>query len=73
MKFKSAAGSTVTVSGKHQGVFTIDFDWFEEGACCDSYPDFNNDFANPAITACCECHEPMRIDLHREDLAREAP
>lgn len=66
MIFRSVAGSTVTISGKYQGIFTIDWDWFEEGACCDSQPDFNNDLFYPAIIARCDCHGPMRVDLVRE-------
>jgi len=65
MKFVSAAGSSVVVSGKHHGIYTISWDWFEEGACCDSHPDFNMDFAYPEIIAHCDCHKPVRVKLTR--------
>lgn len=42
-KYKTAAGSTLEVSGKHSGIYKVDFDWFEEGACidcqCEPYPE----------------------------------
>ena len=47
--------SRVAVTGKHQGIFTVDFDWLEEDACCDAYPQFNGDFDEPAIEAFCDC------------------
>ena len=31
--YRTAAGSRVTVAGKHGGEFTVDFDWLEEGGC----------------------------------------
>lgn len=34
-KYRTAAGSTVEISGEHGGISTIDFDWFEEDACFD--------------------------------------
>ena len=54
-RFVSEKGSTVTVSGKHGGVFDIDWDWFEEDACIESHPTFNKDFEEPAIVASCDC------------------
>lgn len=37
--YRTKAGSEVRISGKHSGVASIDFDWFEEaGACCDCQP-----------------------------------
>lgn len=39
-KYRTAAGSTLEVSGKHSGVFRVDFDWLEEvDACFDCQPD----------------------------------
>lgn len=35
-RWRTACGSTVEVSGQHHGVVTIDFDWFEEGACIEA-------------------------------------
>ena len=35
-KYKTKAGSELTISGKYSGIAGLDFDWFEEpGACCD--------------------------------------
>lgn len=34
-EYKTAAGSRMTISGAHGGISRVDFDWFEEGACCD--------------------------------------
>jgi len=63
MKFTSENGSTVEVSGTHQGIFTIDYDWFEECGCPEAEPDFNGDMANPEIIAYCDCHDPHRVKL----------
>jgi hypothetical protein len=38
-KYKTKAGSTLSVSGEHGGIYELDFDWVEEGACCDCKPD----------------------------------
>ncbi len=40
-KYETAAGSTVTISGKHSGIFDIAFDWVEEKACFDCKPEYN--------------------------------
>lgn len=34
--YRTEAGSTVEVGGDHRGVFTIAFDWLEEGACIEA-------------------------------------
>lgn len=34
-KYRTAEGSTVVISGKHNGIATVEFDWLEENACCD--------------------------------------
>jgi hypothetical protein len=46
-KYRTAAGSTLTVSGKHSGKAAVEFDWLEEeGSCCDcqvnAYPEFDH-------------------------------
>ena len=41
MKFMTPSGSTVTVTGEHKGIVTVDFDWFEEEACIDCTPDID--------------------------------
>jgi len=33
--YKTAAGSEMRISGTHGGRSVVDFDWLEEGACCD--------------------------------------
>jgi hypothetical protein len=33
--YRTEAGSLLEVSGKHGGIFALEFDWFEENACCD--------------------------------------
>lgn len=52
--YKTKAGSIVKVSGKHGGVVEIDFDWFEENACCDSHPWIDDGFLCWACDCCCE-------------------
>lgn len=44
-KYKTENGSTVTITGKHCGIVTIQFDWLEEGGCIDCEPstDVNED------------------------------
>jgi len=32
--YRTAAGSTVEISGEHGGIATVDFDWFEEPEAC---------------------------------------
>ena len=29
--YRTAAGSTVTISGKYSGISAVEFDWLEEG------------------------------------------
>ena len=38
-KFKTKAGSLVTITGRYGGIAEVDFDWFEEDACIDCEPD----------------------------------
>lgn len=37
--YRTKNGSQLVVSGKHGGIFTLDFDWVEELACCECKPD----------------------------------
>lgn len=43
--YRTKAGSTVKISGKHSGISNVEFDWFEEEACIecdvDPYPIWN--------------------------------
>lgn len=35
-KYRTKAGSTLEISGKHSGIAAVEFDWLEEdNACCD--------------------------------------
>ena len=52
-KYKTKAGSTVEISGKYNGIITIDWDWFEENACIESHPTWEED--TESIVAHCEC------------------
>jgi hypothetical protein len=65
IRFESLNGSSVEISGEYLGIYHIDYDWVDEGGCCDARPDFNGDFAEPAIVAYCDCHEPHRVKLER--------
>lgn len=42
-KYKTAAGSTMTVTGKHGGISEVEFDWVEEDACIDCVPELYDD------------------------------
>jgi len=37
--YRTKNGSMMEISGKHSGISKVDFDWLEEGACCDCAPD----------------------------------
>lgn len=34
-------GSSVRVEGRHSGIITVNFDWFEEDACIGCIPDLD--------------------------------
>ena len=54
--YRTAAGSTVEVSGVHGGIHHILFDWFsEKGACIDCKPYLSDDGAELRWT--CELHD----------------
>lgn len=36
--YHTAAGSTLELSGEHGGRAVVEFDWLEEGGCCDCVP-----------------------------------
>jgi len=40
--YKTKGGSIVEVSGKHSGIFNIDWDWVEEDACDSCEPDVDH-------------------------------
>jgi len=55
---KSKKGSLVKLSS---GIdYIIDFDWLEEGCCCDCGPEYN--FDNGITVSCCKCKDKT-IDL----------
>jgi len=51
-KYSTRAGSIVEIGGKHGGVINIDFDWFEEDACCDSHPYVEGDYLHWSCDCC---------------------
>ena len=36
--YQTVNGSRVTVSGRHSGIYEIEFDWVEENACIECRP-----------------------------------
>lgn len=56
--YRTEAGSTVTISGAHSGISRVEFDWLEEGGCCEcavnGYP-VENDDGLYLTWACNEC------------------
>ena len=59
VRLTTPRGSTVEISGKHKGIFKIDFDWFEEDhACidCEVDIDASRDTGwTTLVWGCCEC------------------
>jgi hypothetical protein len=63
-KYRTEAGSTMTISGKHGGISEVELDWLDEdGACIDcdviAYDD------QGYLTWTCDFHEPGRAKLER--------
>lgn len=52
--FRTEAGSSVEVSGKHHGIYVIWFDWLEEGACIEAIPSIDD--CGARLGWQCECH-----------------
>lgn len=66
--YRTAAGSRVQVSGKHRGIFTVSFDWWEERACIEATPAADvSDPADAWLRWECPCHEPGMARLERAD------
>ena len=43
-KYRTAHGSRVEISGRYSGIYSIEFDWFEEdGTCCECDPSIYED------------------------------
>lgn len=54
--YRTEHGSTVRVSGKHRGIISIEFDWFEEDACPDAHPTADvSDPHDPVLSWECDC------------------
>ena len=54
--YSTAAGSRVEISGKHRSISTIDFDWFEEGACVEAKRNVNVELGDePRLHWYCDC------------------
>lgn len=51
--YMSDKGSRVREFGAHLLSFEIDWDWFEEDACCDSGPHWDGE--EKCIIASCDC------------------
>ena len=63
-KYRTSAGSTMTISGKHGGISAVDFDWLEEdGACLDCRPNAYDD--EGYLTWTCDYHEAGRAKLEK--------
>lgn len=70
--YRTAAGSEVEISGKHNGIVTIDFDWFEENACPEARPVADTLHPDdPVLTWCCPCCDPgaARLQVVSEPVA----
>ena len=52
--YRTAAGSTVTISGKYSGISAVEFDWLEEGGCSDCVPNAY-EYEGDLIWHCDEC------------------
>ncbi len=59
--YKTKAGSIVEVSGKYNGIFTIDWDWVEEAACDSCTPDV--DPLNEMLVWYCDYCDGGKTDL----------
>ncbi|PWB94629.1 hypothetical protein [Methylosinus sporium] len=56
-RYRTAAGSTVEVSGEFRGIFEITFDWLEEGACIEVRSSVTVDLRDePRLYWRCDCH-----------------
>lgn len=59
-KYRTKAGSTVKISGKHGGISNVLFDWFEEENACiecyaDPYPQDWGDGTHHLVWSCEDC------------------
>lgn len=53
-KYKTQAGSTMEITGKHGGISIVEFDWLEEGGCIDCVPEPYDD-EGCLVWSCEEC------------------
>lgn len=66
--WRSAAGSTVVVSGEHDGIYSIVFDWVEEGACFEAKRAVVVDILSKTegrLSWRCDCHGSHDTPLYR--------
>lgn len=63
-KYRTDAGSTLEVSGKHGGISTVEFEWLEEpGACMDCHASAYDD--EGYLVWHCDLHDGGRAKWHR--------
>ena len=66
-RYRTAAGSSVEISGQHDGISVIEFDWFEERACIEAHPTCDiADEDDAWLHWWCECCCPGSAKLVRE-------
>jgi hypothetical protein len=57
-RYRTPAGSRVTITGEHRGITEIVFDWFEEGACPEAHPAVEIFLGEAMLVWGCGCCEP---------------
>ena len=66
-RYRTKAGSIVEISGKYSSKVSVEFDWFEEIACCDCrvnpYPD------DGRLTWSCEYCGGGSAELTKEEVS----
>jgi hypothetical protein len=69
-RYRTAAGSLVTISGAHARNYAIDFDWFEEEACIECHPSV--DFESCRLVWDCDYCDGGSAELIPEGAVRPA-
>ena len=54
-EYKTAAGSTMSISGEHGGRSVVEFDWWDEGACPNCEPEPYADDDGFLVWNCDDC------------------
>ena len=70
-RYRTAAGSRVAISGKYRGIVEIEFDWFEEGACCEARPVVVGEMLTWSCACCRDGGSAALIPVARDGRARE--